>query len=360
MSDRFLDVEEEQPVEEVGIDSILHQLLDLIASAKSMPLSSSVMVSRDEVTSLLQSALECLPDELRQARWLLREREEFMAERGREAEALMDEVRAQAEHMVQRTEIVRQANAVAQRILDDANEEARALRHQAEDFVDTKLAGMEIVLDRLTRTVEAGRAKLAAPTLEAPTEDLASRERGGRLLRSGPELMPRRPVRRPGRPAAAQQRNARARGAPRRGRPGRPAATRQGVDEGRSVMPPGAEAEVDVELVSFEGGIEAEGTVRAPWVGICRRCAEPVEGELTIAVHERFADAAVAAPSDEDLYPIELDAIDLAPLVRDAVVLELPMAPLCQDDCAGPLPAVRRQPQRGRLQLRCPPGPPVG
>jgi ElaB/YqjD/DUF883 family membrane-anchored ribosome-binding protein len=180
VSDRFLDVDEEQPVEEVGIESILNQLLDLIAGAKSMPLSSSVMVSRDEVTSLLQSAQECLPDELRQARWLLREREEFMAERGREAEALMDEVRAQAEHMVQRTEIVRQANAVAQRILDDANEEARALRHQAEDFVDTKLAGMEIVLDRLTRTVEAGRARLAAPTVEAPTPDLpASGEEDG-------------------------------------------------------------------------------------------------------------------------------------------------------------------------------------
>ncbi len=136
-----------------------------------MPLSSSVMVSRDEVISLVQAGLESLPDELRQARWLLREREEFMAERSREAEALMDEVRAQAEHMVQRTEIVRQANAVAQRILDDANEEARALRHQAEDFVDTKLAGMEIVLDRLTRTVQAGRSRLAAPTVEAPPED---------------------------------------------------------------------------------------------------------------------------------------------------------------------------------------------
>jgi cell division septum initiation protein DivIVA len=73
--------------------------------------------------------------------------------------------------MVQRTEIVRQANAVAQRILDDANEEARALRHQAEDFVDTKLAGMEIVLDRLTRTVQAGRARLAAPPLETKTDE---------------------------------------------------------------------------------------------------------------------------------------------------------------------------------------------
>ena len=161
-----------------------------MAAAKSMPLSSSVMVSREEVSSLVQSALECLPDELRQARWLLREREEFMAERNRDAEALMDEVRAQAEHMVQRTEIVRQANSVAQRILDDANEEARALRHQAEDFVDTKLAGMEIVLDRLTRTVQAGRAKLAAPSLDTTVADDAAGDRGGRLLRPGPVVGP--------------------------------------------------------------------------------------------------------------------------------------------------------------------------
>jgi Fe2+ transport system protein B len=179
VSDRFLDVDEEQPIEEIGIESVLNQLLDLIAAAKSMPLSSSVMVSREDVMSLLQSALDSLPEELRQARWLLREREEFMAERTREAEALMDEVRAQAEHMVQRTEIVRQANAVAQRILDDANEEARTLRHQAEDFVDQKLAGMEIVLDRLTRTVQAGRARLAAPLVEATSEEGAGPEEDG-------------------------------------------------------------------------------------------------------------------------------------------------------------------------------------
>jgi len=180
VSDQFLPLEEDQPVDEIGIESILQQLLDLMAVAKSMPLSSSVMVSRDEVTSLVQSAIECLPEELRQARWLLREREEFMAERTREAATLMDDVRAQAEHMVQRTEIVRQANAVAQRILDDANEEARALRHQAEDFVDTKLAGMEIVLDRLTRTVQAGRTRLAAPSVDtSPVVDAPRTEEDG-------------------------------------------------------------------------------------------------------------------------------------------------------------------------------------
>ena len=123
------------------------------------------------MVSLLQGALDRLPDELRQARWLLREREEFLAERAKEADALMEEVRAQAERMVQRTEIVRQANTVAQRILDDANDEARTMRHEAEDFCDTKLAGMEIVLDRLTRTVQSGRARLAAPP---PAQEAAS------------------------------------------------------------------------------------------------------------------------------------------------------------------------------------------
>src|SRR5208282_3259766 len=153
--------------------------VDLVSSAKAMPLSASVLVSREELVDLLSAALERLPDELRQARWLLREREEFMADRAREAEALMDEVRVQAERMVSRTEIVRQANQVAQRILDDANEEARRMRHEAEDYCDQKLAGMEIVLERIMRTVQAGREKLQA-TAPAPVDgDSSPAQMGG-------------------------------------------------------------------------------------------------------------------------------------------------------------------------------------
>jgi len=164
VTDQYLDIEE--PAQEADAEAFIHQAIELVANAKSMPLSSSAIISREEVLELLQGALDRLPDELRQARWLLREREEFLAEKSREAEVLMDEVRAQAERMVQRTEIVRQANSVAQRILDDANDEARTMRHEAEDFCDQKLAGMEIVLDRLIRTVQSGRSKLAAPQVE--------------------------------------------------------------------------------------------------------------------------------------------------------------------------------------------------
>jgi hypothetical protein len=68
---------------------------------------------------------------------------------------------------------------VAQRILDDANDEARTMRHEAEDFCDQKLAGMEIVLDRLTRTVQSGRAKLASPPPPAPVEHEMARAASG-------------------------------------------------------------------------------------------------------------------------------------------------------------------------------------
>jgi ElaB/YqjD/DUF883 family membrane-anchored ribosome-binding protein len=183
VTDQFLDIEETE--QDLSAEAAIAQVIDILAGAKSMPLSSSVIVSREDVTGLLRTALERLPDELRQARWLLREREEFLAERTREAETLIEEVRAQAERMVQRTEIVRQANSVAQRILDDANDEARTMRHEAEDFCDQKLAGMEIVLDRLIRTVQSGRAKLAA--VPAPAPALVESENGRAAAGTGTE-----------------------------------------------------------------------------------------------------------------------------------------------------------------------------
>ncbi len=173
MSDVFDDLEERRASgERHDAEDIVRAVLELVLNAKAMPLSASVLVSRDEVADLLQEALERMPEELRQARWLLKERDAFLAERQREADALLDEVKVQAERMVQRTEIVRQANLTAQRIVDEANEEARRLRHEAEDYADQKLASFEIVLDRTLKTVQAGREKLrATPVVHDELED---------------------------------------------------------------------------------------------------------------------------------------------------------------------------------------------
>jgi hypothetical protein len=171
------DLSAEAPDAAPTAEGLIRRAIDTVNAAKAMPLSASVLVSREELVEVLSAALDRLPGELREARWLLREKEEFLADRAREAEALLADVRAQAEHMVSRSEVVRQANLVAQRILDDANDEARRLRHEAEDYCDQKLAGMEIVLDRITRTVRAGREKLQA-TAPPPVVEVKPAEEG--------------------------------------------------------------------------------------------------------------------------------------------------------------------------------------
>lgn len=96
---------------------------------------------------------------------------------------------------------------------------------------------------------------------------------------------------------------------------------------------PDALVSVTLRLESYAGGIRARGTVRAPWHGTCRRCATRVDGELDVVVSERFAPG--PRPADDLAYPFEDDSLDLAPLVRDSIMLNLPIAPLCREDCAG-------------------------
>jgi cell division septum initiation protein DivIVA len=169
MSDQSVtDILDEQAGEErtadepVDIEELIEQLIDAVSSAKSMPLSSSAIISREEILDLLELARDSIPDEIRRARWMLRERDEFMAVTRHEAEDVLEEARVQAERMVQRTEIVRQAEHRARRILEDAEADARRMQREAEDFVDHKLGAFEIVLDKTIKMVHAGRERLAS------------------------------------------------------------------------------------------------------------------------------------------------------------------------------------------------------
>lgn len=177
------------PPDHVGgeVEATLHQLLDVIGNARPMPLSASVMVNRDEVLEIIEAALARLPEELRAARWLLREREEFLAKVQREGDDILDASRARAERMVQRAEIVRAAQHTARRLVEDAEAEARRLRHEAEDYCDHKLAQFEIVLDRTIKTVQAGRARLHAPLGDEPQAEPRHEEQAGDFYDAGTE-----------------------------------------------------------------------------------------------------------------------------------------------------------------------------
>ena len=142
-------------------EQLLRRVVDIIATAPTMPLSSSPRIDRDEIIELLEEALHRLPDEMRQARWMIKERQEFVAKTRREADELLEAARVQAERMVQRTEVVRAAEQRARQINEAAETDARRLRHETEDFLDQRLASFEILLDKLAKTVQSGRSRLS-------------------------------------------------------------------------------------------------------------------------------------------------------------------------------------------------------
>lgn len=107
-----------------------------------------------------------------------------------------------------------------------------------------------------------------------------------------------------------------------------------GIGVSTAEVPPGGEGLLDVVLESLSDGVTLTGTLVVPWRGPCRRCLEDTAGSVAVELREVFSDAPIGA----DLLPIEGDVVDLGPVVHDAAVLALPLAPLCRDDCPGPDP----------------------
>ncbi|SRR6266508_606182 len=100
-------------------------------------------------------------------------------------------------------------------------------------------------------------------------------------------------------------------------------------------VPAGAPIEVDLVVESLSEAIVATGTIEAPWEGECRRCLRPVAGRATAEVREIFE----PHPVEGETYPLHGDHLDLEPMVRDAVLLVLPLAPVCDEACEGPDPS---------------------
>ncbi len=184
----------------------LTQLDELVREAKAMPLSSSVLVNRDEVLDLIAEMQEGLPDEIKQARWIVKDREDLLAKAQADAEAIVEKAKAEQLKMARHETVVARAGEEAERVLAEAGEQARAMRREAEEYVDAKLAQFEIALRRileesqasvrsLAKTldqVELGREKLRTPGTVAAQElgetEAEALDRDERLARAQTQL----------------------------------------------------------------------------------------------------------------------------------------------------------------------------
>lgn len=100
------------------------------------------------------------------------------------------------------------------------------------------------------------------------------------------------------------------------------------------VLVPGAPIAVELDAESLTDGVVVTGRIRAGFRGDCRRCLCPVEGYVDVEVQELYQ----VQITDPDAFPIVGEQIDLAAVVRENVLLELPEAPVCRPDCAGLCP----------------------
>ena len=153
------------------VEDLLEEAIEVLAEARPLPMSNTVKVNRDELLHLLEQAQGRLPEELRAARWLLKERDDFVAKARQEHQDLIDEGRAQVGRMVERQQIVKAAEQRARQIVSEAKEEANTLKRQVEDYCDQRLASFEQILGRTSTTVRKGRERLMG-TAKATTEEI--------------------------------------------------------------------------------------------------------------------------------------------------------------------------------------------
>ncbi|MBA2347767.1 MAG: ATPase [Solirubrobacterales bacterium] len=139
---------------------LIDKLDDLVHNSKPIPLSDNVRVDKEEIYDLLDQMRATIPEEIKQARWIVKERQEMLAEAKREAERIIKEAREKQDDLIAQEEVTRQAERAAEDIVEDARAREREIRLGAEDYADEILSTLEVNLSKFIAAVQRGRERL--------------------------------------------------------------------------------------------------------------------------------------------------------------------------------------------------------
>lgn len=144
-----------------GLLEILDDLAGLLENARTAPLSSSIKIDRDQALGLVDELRDTLPTQVARADELLSDAQRTLDDAHRQAEDIVATARARAIELVEAEQVVVQAKSRAAEIVDEAERKAAALRSDADEYCDGRLADFEADLEKLTGQVRAGRSRLA-------------------------------------------------------------------------------------------------------------------------------------------------------------------------------------------------------
>src|SRR5882757_5758562 len=125
---------------------LIDKLDDVVHNARPVPLTDQVRVDREEIYDLLDQMRATIPEEIKQARWIVKERQEMLAEAKREAERILKEARDEQARLIN---------------VEEARAREREIRLGAEDYADDILNTLEVNLQKFTAAVQRGRDRLA-------------------------------------------------------------------------------------------------------------------------------------------------------------------------------------------------------
>jgi cell division septum initiation protein DivIVA len=141
----------------MNVIDIVDRIEEFLEKSKRIPFSSNIIVKESEIFDLLDELRNVLPEEFKQSRWIVKERENMIEEAKRYSERIVSEAREKAQALISETEILKNAARESEEIMSAAEAKARTIRLEAEDYADEKLASLEAVLHKLITAIEKGR-----------------------------------------------------------------------------------------------------------------------------------------------------------------------------------------------------------
>jgi cell division septum initiation protein DivIVA len=146
-----------------------------VEEARSVPLSASCVIHRGEMLELLENIKASFPNDLAKAITILRQQSEILENANLQADSIISQARDEVSRLVEQTAIVSAAKKESQRILADATAEGRRDKEEIEAYIDSRLANLEVILNKTLDVISRGREKLAGADPKQALSDLKNR-----------------------------------------------------------------------------------------------------------------------------------------------------------------------------------------
>ncbi|MBQ1977940.1 MAG: ATPase [Ruminococcus sp.] len=119
------------------VEELLHEIQCIMEDAKAVPLTGGKsLIDTEQIMDIIDEIQDSLPSEVRQAKNIVADRSQIIAEARKEAESIIREAEEKKKQMVEQNEIVRAAHAQANEILNDCKAKTSDMRKAANDFVE--------------------------------------------------------------------------------------------------------------------------------------------------------------------------------------------------------------------------------